>query len=61
MSSGLYRYCYNMIYLLLIMIEIIFKHFYIYHNESINYKSRYIYVSKRNFFDINNVRDKMII
>ena len=44
MNSGLYRYCYNMTYLLFIMIKVIFKHFYIHYNENINYKNRYVYV-----------------
>ena len=46
MSSGLHRYYYNMIYLLLIMIEIIFKHFYVYRNENVNCKNHYIHITQ---------------
>ena len=35
-----------MIYLLLIMNKIIFKHFYIHRNGNINYKNRYIYITQ---------------
>ena len=46
MSSGLHRHCYNMTYLLFIMMKIIFKHFYSYRNESVNYKNRYVYITQ---------------
>ena len=42
MSPSLHRHYYNIIYLLFIMIEIIFKYFYVYRNENVNYKNRYI-------------------
>ena len=45
MNPNLHRHCYNMIYLLFIMIEVIFRHFYIYRNENVNYKNRYVYVT----------------
>ena len=46
MSLSLYRHYYNMIYLLFIMIKIIFKHFYVYYNESVNYKNCYVYITQ---------------
>ena len=45
MNLDLHRHYYSITYLLPIMTEIIFQHFYVHRNENINYKNRYVYIT----------------